>query len=226
MPPLTLLLLWWSAGARADPFYVYGPRTPAGTLGLNAYTGFGQEEPTWSSLYLFSGLAPGLDLILGGTGVFEAQQFVPSTLEVMPRAFLSGELELALAGHLFVGAEGSVELGPEIHISGNPTDTLGLWVNTGARYVLEPGAEPQSFAWLGAEVCDGVPFFAVELDLGASGPTTASATLIPSVGVWLGPQGDTGLSAGWLMSLDGGPLGAGLWLWQALDLRSSQSRPR
>lgn len=222
---LTLLWLWWPTGARADPFYVYGARTPAGTVGLNAYAGFGQGDPTWSSLYLFSGLAPGLDLVLGGTGELIDQRFTPATLEVMPRLFLSSELELALVGHLLVGS-GSAELGPEIHVSGHPTDTLGLWVNTGARYALEPGAQPQTFAWLGAEVSDDVPFFAIELDLGASGPLTAAATLIPSVGLWLGPQGDTGLSAGWLVPLDGGELGIGLWLWQGLDLRSSQSRPR
>ncbi len=177
-------------------------------------------------MYLFSGIAPGLDLIVGGGGAFEGGAFAPSTLEIMPRLFLSPEVDLALVGHLFLESGSRAVLGPEIHVSGYPTDALGLWVNAGASYALAPGAEPETFAWFGLEITDDRPFLALELDLGSSGPIEATATLIPSAGVWLGPQGETGVSAGWLLPLDGGPLGLGVWLWQGIDLRSSQSRLR
>ena len=92
-------------------------------------------------------------------------------------------------------AEAPASVGPEVHLSGYVTDHLGLWVNAGAQ--IGGGGDLEAFTWIGAEVASDVPFVALEVDLGldAGGPW---ATLVPSVGVWLGAEGNTEVSVAWL----------------------------
>ena len=226
--------LWaFSAPAFGAPFNAYGYRMDPATVALNPYAGAGSGDPAWASLYVFWGVTPWLDVGGAANGALTTEgQPSFDSWEFIPRFFPSTELEFALVGHV-IGGPDSLSLGPELHLAGYPTSTLGVWVNAGARYPLRGegvGDGPETFAWLAAEVTDDVPFLAFEVDLESSAAGDVSITLVPSVGVWVGQKRETGISAGWIIPVEGADLGFGLWLWRTIDLRGEgrqrRNRPR
>ncbi|MBX2799227.1 MAG: hypothetical protein KTR31_16250 [Myxococcales bacterium] len=207
------------ATASADPFNTWGARVEPGVVGFNPYAGADGGEP-WGSLYFMAGIAPSLDVVVGTTAVLDGQRVVPESLEIMPRLFVSRDVELALAAHLFLESGSAPLLGPEMHLSGYVTPAVGLWANAGAQYAIgAPDEDPTLFAWLGVEVTDDVPFVALEVDLDSTGPEL-STTVIPSIGLWLGRDQGTGVSVGWLVDVATGGVGIGAWMWREVDLRS------
>lgn len=227
---LLLGLVGLVAPAQATPFNAFGYRMDPGTVALNPYLGADlQGAPfagqPWGSLYAFAGLTRWLDVGGGINTAWVDGALVVESWEAIPRWFPSPDLELALAAHLISEPGGVTTLGPEVHLAGYPTEAIGVWANVGARYELGAPATPQMFAWLAAELTGDVPFFAFEVDLeGVDGGV--EATLIPSVGVWLGAQQETGVSVGWLLPLDRSEVGVGMWLWRSVDLRGQGRRRR
>ena len=223
---LFLLALWGITDAQADPFNVLGQRLPPGWLGFNPYVGNLTSDP-WAAMIVVYGVAPGLDMAIAGSAYLDGSAVVADSFHVVPRWFPSPEIDLALAPHLVFANGRPLQWGPEMHLSGYATPSVGLWVNTGARYFLGEDLDPQMFTWLGAEIRSQVPFVAVEVDLEATGATAFSATVIPSLGLWLGPEGQTGVSVGWFLPIDDGVGfgGAGFWLWRAVQLPVG-ARPR
>lgn len=219
-----------STSAWASPFNAFGFRMDEGTLGINPYAGAnlgGQPlagEP-WGAMYLFGGLTPWLDVGAGATTVWSDGGLQLDSWEVVPRFFPSSRHELALAAHVISSPGGVTTVGPELHVAGYPTTAIGVWANVGARYELGAPASPQMFAWFAAELTGEVPFVSVEVDLEAEGDVV-EATLIPSVGVWLGKQQETGLAVGWILPLDRSEVGVGLWLWRTVDLKGLGRRRR
>ena len=210
--------------AEAAPFNAYGYRTEPGTVGLNPYVG-GDPDGPWGSMFLFAGVTDWLDVAVAANGFLDSGRPEIDSWEVVPRFFPSPDHELALVGHLVAAPGGDTILGPELHLAGYPNASIGFWANVGARYTLGTPAVPQMFAWFAAEVTGDVPFFALEIDLESVGDDV-EATVIPSVGVWLGRDGETGISAGWLLPLDRPAVGFGLWLWRTVDLRGQGRRRR
>lgn len=219
-PVLSLLV---ASEAAATPFFAYGSRMEPGTLGVNPYLVSGSDGVTWSSLYVFAGVTDWLDVTGAGGGAFVDGGFTIDSGEAMVRLFPSPDNELALAAHVIRWPTGETTLGPELHLAGYPTEPVGVWANLGARYTLGGPAPPTVFAWFAAEVTGDVPFLSLEVDL-ESTAGALGATLIPSVGVWLGPEQGTGLSAGFLLPIDQPDVGFGLWLWRTVDLRGEGRR--
>ena len=219
----TVVLLALPGVAQADPFNVWGARTERGTLGFNPYWSYGRSERGSGSMYAMWGMAGWLDVVVGGTVPIGEGAPLPPSFELLPRIFPSKDVDLAIAGHLYV-EEGYWELAPELHLAGYATDALGIWVNAGARYELGAPAQPATFAWFGVELTDEHAFVAFELDLEATESVRAEITAIPSVGVWLGREGQTGVSLGWFLPV-GGEVGIGGWFWRTVDLKG-QGRKR
>ena len=219
-------LMAHSAPARADPFNTYGVRTAPGVLGFNGYAGGGAGDGPWGALYVFTGVAPWMDVVVAGSAFVDGGQLFPGEVELLPRIFPSPDVELALAGHLFVEGGRATAFGPELHLMGYATPALGLWINSGVHYDLTARngpnaspADPAFFTWLGMEVTDGRAFVALEVDLESIDTANASTTVIPSVGRWVGREGGTGLSVGCWVPLDGSnSIGVGAWFWREVDL--------
>ncbi len=204
--------------AVADPFFVWGERTPVGAVSLNPYVLAYPGTTGSATMYGFAGVSPSLDIIVGGGAELDGT-VSSAPIEAMLRLFPIDQ-ELALAVHLQSSTDGTTVVGPEVHLTSWLSDALGLWVNAGARF--DPSSrDATGFVWTGVEVAADVPFVAVELDLEVDERGAMSGSWVPSVGVWLGPQGATGLSAGILLPVTREPVGAGVWLWRTFDLKST-----
>lgn len=212
------LWIWLTTTASSDPLNVWPERTGARTVAFNPYFGVG---PTFGSLYVFWGPSQGLDLIGGVTAGLEEGVGVAGPYELYVRAFPFPDAEVALVAHAAYVDADTWYLGPELHAMTRPTDWLGLWLNAGWRgRNVDPG-----YTWLGVEVTGNVPFVAFEVDFEFLADGSVETLLAPSVGVNLGPEGNTGASVGVVVPIDGSPPGVSGWFWRSFRFRAKRRGP-
>ncbi len=211
---MSWLFLLAPLDARADPFNVWPERTPRGSIGLNPYVTVG---PSSASGFVFVGAADNLDLIFAATAGLEAGEPLVGPMEVYVRAFPFPEAEVALVAHVSYTSPDDWFVGPELHAMKRPVDWFGVWLDVGWRGREQPSP---GYLWTGFELTGKRPFVAFEADFELVAEGGVATTLIPSVGLWLGPEAGTGVSVGALLSPDPDvPPGLGVWLWQNLWFR-------
>lgn len=206
--------LWLVAlDAHADPFNAWPERTPRGTVAFNPYVGVG---PTFAALYGFWGAADGMDLVLGYAGGFEEGAGYLGPVDGYVRAFPFPGAEVALVVHGQFTSPDDWFVGPELHAMTRPVDWFGLWLDVGWR-----GQERDTpgYLWAGVELAAARPFLAFEADFELAMDGAITTTLVPSIGIWLGPEYATGLSVGSYVPVEPDlPIGVAAWLWTSVDL--------
>ncbi|MEN0063821.1 MAG: hypothetical protein AAGA48_16840 [Myxococcota bacterium] len=204
----------------ADPFNTWPERTPPGDVAFNPYVGVG---PAFASTFLFVGMGDAIDFIGGYSAGIEGGEGFLGPADAYIRVFPWPNAEIALVAHgQYTDAENWF-IGPEIHAMTRPTDWFGLWLDAGWRG-RDAGLDP-GFLWVGTELAAERPFLAFEADFEFALDGTTTTTLIPSVGVWLGAEGATGLSAGVFVPIgEDAPLGVGAWLWRSVSLKRNRTQ--